>query len=60
MADDKKRGRGNPRKRFIGPKLPGSGYLPDPKKPVCNASYIDRWGKEKRCKRRGRHLKHGD
>jgi hypothetical protein len=32
---------------------------PDPKKPVCNASYRDRWGQEKRCKKRGYHLKHG-
>lgn len=58
MADDKKRGRGNPRPRAIGPKLPSSGNLPNPKAPVCGASYKYK-GIEKRCGKRGRHLKHG-
>jgi hypothetical protein len=58
MADEKKRGRGNPRKPMIGPKLPRSGDLSDPKAPVCGASYKYK-GIEKRCGKRGRHLKHG-
>jgi len=32
---------------------------PDPNAPVCNASYKDRHGIERRCKKRGFHLKHG-
>ena len=58
MADDKRKGPGNPRKPFIGPKLPGSGYLPDSSKPKCNQPYKYK-GIWKRCERRGRHLKHG-
>jgi hypothetical protein len=58
MADEKKRGRGNPRKPMIGPRLPGSGNLPNPKAPICGASYRQN-GIERRCGKRGRHLKHG-
>lgn len=60
MTDPKKkRGRGNPTPKSIGPKLEKWRDLPDPTKPKCNASYRDRWGTEKRCGKRGRHLKHG-
>jgi hypothetical protein len=60
MADDKKRGRGNPTPRFIGPKLPdaGRGDLHDPSKPKCNQPYQFK-GIWKKCGKRGRHLKHG-
>jgi hypothetical protein len=60
MADEKKRGRGNPTPKFIGPKLPdaGRGDLHDPSKPKCNEPYKFK-GVWKRCGKRGRHLKHG-
>jgi hypothetical protein len=50
--------RGNPTPKSFGPKDDGRD-LHDPSKPKCNASYRDRWGTEKRCGKRGRHLKHG-
>jgi hypothetical protein len=53
-----KRGRGNPRKPFIGPKLPKTGNLPDPRAPKCGKSY-KQGNIEKICGKRGRHLKHG-
>lgn len=61
MADDKKkRGRGNPTPKFIGPKLPdaGRGDLHDPSKPKCNQPYQFK-GIWRKCGKRGRHLKHG-
>lgn len=60
MADDKKkRGRGNPTPKSFGPKFDPRRDLPDPSKPKCNHPYVDRWGKQMRCGKRGYHLKHG-
>lgn len=57
--DDKKRGRGNPRKKLIGPQKPDPKRdRPDPSQPKCGASYRYR-GIEKRCGKRGYHWKHG-
>lgn len=50
--------RGNPRKRELGPKDDKRRDLHDPSKPKCGASYKSQ-GIEKRCGKRGRHLKHG-
>jgi hypothetical protein len=48
------------KKPFIGPRLPdaGRGDLHDPSKPKCGARYLQN-GIEKKCGKRGRHLKHG-
>jgi hypothetical protein len=52
--------RGNPKKPFIGPKLPdaGRGDLHDPRKPKCNQPYKKN-GIWLRCGKRGLHAKHG-
>jgi hypothetical protein len=53
--------RGNPKKPFIGPKLPdaGRGDLPNPNAPECGHVWRDSHGKWQRCRKRGRHYKHG-
>lgn len=53
--------RGNPTKPLIGPRLPdaGRGDLHNPKAPKCGQPYRDRYGIERKCGKRGRHLKHG-
>jgi hypothetical protein len=59
VSEEKKRGRGNPRKPFIGPRLPASGNLPNPKAPECRVKWRDSKGIWHVCHKRGRHLKHG-
>lgn len=56
MADDKK-GRGNPRKKNPNYERQDRDQ-PDPKAAKCGASYRHR-GIEKRCGKRGFHMKHG-
>lgn len=60
----KKRGRGNPKKPFIGPRLPdaGRGDLPNPRAPYCNKIYNEVRGKSSipmYCGKQGLHIKHG-
>lgn len=56
-----KRGRGNPTPPKIGPRLPdaGRGDLHNPAAPKCGQRYVDRYGFEKKCGKRGLHRKHG-
>lgn len=54
-----KKKRGNPTPRLIGPRLPTSGNLPNPKAPECLHKWRDRHGVWHVCHKRGRHVTHG-